>query len=107
MKSTLREKWRYITLKIHCQQQLPLTKDQFEKGLTNALLKLVGEIGYAKMMPRTITFDKDSAIVRVRRDSIDQARSALPLISNLNGMPAHLQTTYTSGTIRKSKTKQD
>ena len=104
MKATLREKWRYITLRINGQHMF--TKDQFERALTNALLRLVGEIGYAQLMARVILFDKNSAILRVRRDGAGLARSALPLISNLDRIPVHLQTVYVSGTRRKSKTKQ-
>ncbi len=103
MKATLKEKWRYITIKVHCEHSF--TKEQFERGLTAALLKLVGEIGYSQIIARVITFDKDLAIIRVRRDAIELAKQALPIITNLDNVPVHLQTTYTSGTIRKSKTK--
>ena len=101
MKTVLREKYRYIVVLIDSEERID--RKEFEGGMREEVLRILGEIGYSKVMPRVVYFSRGTGIIRVRREGCDSLRIALPLISSIDGKRTHIQTVFTSGTVRKAR----
>lgn len=103
MKPTLRENYRYIAVKIFSDSHL--VKEDLDSILKNEVLLLVGKIHYPKIMPKVAYFDypNQKAIIRCLNQGVEELKVALALITSNEGKRLHIQSIYTSGTIKKAK----
>ena len=99
MKSVLRERYRYLLIKISSEKKYE--KVEFEKNLKKEIIKIVGEINYPKIMPKIISYNNEKVIIRVRRDGLELTKIAIPLIRKFNEEDIHLQIVFISGTLKK------
>lgn len=104
MKSILREKFRYVKFKVISEKEY--TKQEFERQLRQALLMVLGEIGYSRCFPKLILYSGKEAIVKVLRDQEKETRAALALVTKFDSAPIHLQVVFVSGTIQGCKSKK-
>jgi RNase P/RNase MRP subunit POP5 len=104
MKAVLKERYRYVVFKLISTREF--SKDELERELNNAILKVIGEIGLAACMPRVIEYRDEKGIVRVLRDGTEQFLTVMALVTRLSGVPAHMMTLRTSGTIAGTKKKK-
>jgi RNase P/RNase MRP subunit POP5 len=104
MKAKLREDYRYIRFKIISEKEY--NKQEFEKHLRTALAKILGELGYAKCLPRLLYYGSGQGIIKVLRDGEKEARVALALVTKFDSSPLHLQTVFVSGTMKGCKAKK-
>lgn len=104
MKAILKERYRYVVFRFVSGREF--SKDELERELNNALLKVIGEIGLAACMPRVIEYRDGKGTIRVLRDGTEQFLTALALVTRLGGTPAHVMTLRTSGTIAGTKKKK-
>ena len=104
MKSILREKFRYIKFKIISENEY--TKQEFERCLRQALLGVLGEIGYSRCFPKLILYSSKEAIIKILRDQEKETRAAFALITRFDSAPIHLQVVFVSGTVLGCKGKK-
>ena len=104
MKAKLREDYRYVRFKIISEKEY--TKQEFEKNLRQALARILGELGYAKCLPRLLYYGSGQGIVKILRDGEKETRAALALVAKFDSNPIHLQTVFVSGTIKGCKSKK-
>lgn len=108
---TLREKKRYIGLKIYAKNKL--TKDECIQMLWNSVLNIYGEIESSKINPWLIDFkevDNDKrfeydCIVRCTRGFENEALTAFYTITNFRKNPIVAHSISTSGTIKSLNKK--
>ena len=105
MKSTLRENYRYIVVKIISRS--PLMKEDIISILRNELLEIVGKIDYSYIMPKIVYFDsyKQAVIIRVLNEGTEYFKSGLSMLTSYKNEDIHLMSIYTAGTIKKAKEK--
>ncbi|VVB65566.1 Ribonuclease P protein component 2 [Candidatus Gugararchaeum adminiculabundum] len=105
LKPTLREKKRYICFRIDSTKQL----HQPEAALLieRAVIHLFGEQGYSEINPRVIEFDHDSqtGIAKCARNSLEQFKASMALVSNIFGTPGAVRLTGVCATILRLKKK--
>ena len=103
MKGTLRQRYRYIAVRLIPSQEVD--NFEFEKRLQKALLLKLGEIDYSLSMPRVLFYNHSSAIIRTRREGIEKTSLGLALISKFGTEKIHIRSVFTSGTILGCKNK--
>jgi ribonuclease P/MRP protein subunit POP5 len=105
---TLKERKRYILFKIHSDTEI--SKDTIAKQCTEACLRFLGEFGCAEagvqFLPETWDKKTQTGIIKTGHKWVDQTKSALILIKEINGKKTTLSTISTSGTIDKVKGKR-
>lgn len=104
MKSILREKHRYIGIRIITENEI--SKLQLQSVINTELIKTMGEIGFAKADPKLVYNGRDgkTAIIRCVHTQAEVVRAGLALITKIDGNNAHFMPIFTSGTILKCKT---
>ena len=110
MKAVLREKHRYLAFGLISEKKYGLGNDKeqvrsLERAVNAELLHILGEIGLSKVMPRLILFDGKAGILRTTTKGIADLRTAVALVTSLEGSPAHLRSMLVSGTIAALKRK--
>ena len=104
---TLKERKRYILFKIHSDEEI--NKEIVAKQCTEACLRFLGEFGCAdagvQMLPETWNKKTKTGIIKTGHKWVDQTKSALILIKEINGKKAVVSTISTSGSINKLKVK--
>ena len=105
---TLKEKNRYLVYRVISEKKFKY--EEIKKSLYNAIKNFIGEYGIAKagvnIMPETFIDDKQTGIIKTNQKNIDLIKSAIMLIKEIDGKKAKIETIYTSGTIKKAKSKQ-
>ena len=104
---TLREKQRYLVFEI-------ISKKEFELGevvssIWNASLQTYGEVGvssFSLWIPGNL-YDKakKKGIVKCNHTSVEQMRSVLATIKEIEGDPVCFKVTGVTGTIKSAKNK--
>ena len=102
---TLREKNRYLVLRI-------ISKTKFEKKavqrvLWNSAFNFLGERGVSKISLWFVDWDekKQRGIVKVNRQSVEDIRASIALISKIEGEKVIPQILGISGTIKGARRK--
>ena len=103
MKAVLKEHWRYIVFRTEAEKECK--KDELDKQIQAALLKLIGELGMARTNPSLFFLKWPFGILRVSRDGADEVRTALAMVAKADEKPIHIITIYTSGTLAGAKKK--
>jgi ribonuclease P/MRP protein subunit POP5 len=105
---TLKERKRYILFKIHSDNKI--NKETALRQCTEACLRFLGEFGCAEagvqMLPETWDKEKQTGIIKTSHKWVDQTKSALMLIKNIDGQKATVSTVLTSGSINNLKKKK-
>ncbi|MCK4327586.1 MAG: ribonuclease P protein component 2 [Candidatus Diapherotrites archaeon] len=99
---TLREKRRYIEFKVHG----PTTEKDVSQAISNSVLSLFGEDGYARANFSIIEYEKGVGICRCTHEWLDNILIALAFVGQIKGEKARITVLSVSGTlktIRKAK----
>ncbi len=99
----LKEKKRYITFEIVTNGNLnkQKTKEEIEK----ACLKFLGELGVAKAGLMFISFNKVKGILKVNNKYVDEVKTALSLIKEVDNKNVIVNCIGVSGILKKTKQK--
>ncbi|WP_457612244.1 Rpp14/Pop5 family protein [Methanocaldococcus sp.] len=100
---TLREKKRYIAIKILYDGEIK--EGELINLIREASLNFYGCWGTSKANPWLVYFNYPYAIIRCQRDNVDFVRSSLILIREFKDKPINIICLGVSGTIRKAKIK--
>jgi len=103
LKSSLRQRNRYIVFSIACEKSLDRKK--VVAGVWEHLLRFYGQVGVSKTSLWVMDWDPQTSygIIKVNHGSQDLVASTLPLIANISGYKVAFRTVYVSGTLRKAR----
>lgn len=101
---TLREKRRYVLVKILGGPVEPVQKDIY-RAVSDAVSGVFGDFGAAKMHPAVVWSEGTYAIVRCTRGTEKDLCAALACVSKCGGEPVAFRAVVTSGTIAGAKDK--
>ena len=96
---TLREKRRYIKFKVHGQT----AEKDVSQALSNSVLSLFGEDGYAHSNFSIIEYEKGVGICRSSHDWLDNILVALAFVTQIKGEKARISVLEVSGTLKKTR----
>jgi len=100
---SLREKNRYIALKIRCDVELE--RNDVVNALVKSQLDLYGQVGAADQNMWVMDYDEKTvrAIVKCKHKSVREVKSAAIMISKIKGKPASLEVIKTCGTLKTAR----
>ena len=100
----LRPKWRYLAVGIESWPDAHLSRRDFQRELWYAGQNLLGDPGSADADLRLFSFDHEDgvgeAVVRTRRDTVEETRAALACIDEVDGQPVGVFVRGVAGTVR-------
>jgi ribonuclease P/MRP protein subunit POP5 len=100
----LRPKWRYLAVGLESWPDAEFSRRDFQRHLWYAGQNLLGDPGSADADLRVFSFEygggAGEAVVRTRRDTVDEARAALACIDEIDGQPLGVFVRGVSGTVR-------
>lgn len=100
----LRPKWRYLAVGIETWPDVRLSRGDFQRHLWYAGQNLLGDPGSADADLRVFGFHHadgvGEAIVRTRRDTVEEARAALACLDEIGGQEVGVFVRGVSGTVR-------
>ncbi|KYK26342.1 hypothetical protein AYK26_05100 [Euryarchaeota archaeon SM23-78] len=102
LKSSMREKKRYLAYEIISNQ--PLSRDA-DKALINQIKALLGVFSAGKAGIMSVTYNavKQRGVLRVDRKFVDNIRSCFVMIKHINNQEVLVRTLRVSGMINKVK----
>jgi len=105
----LRPRYRYLAIGIESWPDATFDRRAVQREIWNETRALLGDPGSAAVDPTVLRFDREGAdalaIVKVRRDTVDEARAALACIDAVDGDPVGLRVRGASGTVRACEEK--
>lgn len=105
----LRPRYRYLAVAIECWPDATFDRRAFQRALWQSARSLLGDPGSAGVDPSVIDFERTgpvaTAIVRVRRGTVPEARAALACMDAVDGDPVGLRVRGASGTVRACEEK--
>ncbi|MEM0154249.1 MAG: Rpp14/Pop5 family protein [Methanothrix sp.] len=95
----IRDKKRYIMLE--SASELNMEKDELDRALKQAILSLVGQLGYYYISPKLVLLiDGKHFVIRCRLQGYESMLLASALIKRLGTTETGLYTLKSSGTIK-------
>lgn len=73
------------------------------KHIDNEIRKFLGELNYGKAGIMLIDYKGNKAILKVNHKHVDEAKTALALVKDINNHQASIRTLGTSGILKKAK----
>ena len=101
MLPSLKEKKRYIVFEIKGEHKIDF--NDVKKEIDTKMLKFLGELGYGKAGLMIVEGNGNKGIIKVNNKHVDEARTALALVKDLNDEKVVIQTLGVSGILKKAK----
>jgi ribonuclease P/MRP protein subunit POP5 len=105
----LQPRWRYLAVGIETWPDAALDRDQFQRALWYSAQNLLGDVGSADADLTLFGFShadgSGEAVVRTRRDSVEQARGIITAIDSVDGVAVGIRVRGVSGTVRACEEK--
>ena len=101
--SASKERKRYILIKV--ESDLKVEKNDVERLVIQACLQFLGELNMARAGIQFVpdSWSGNTAVLRVGHKFVDETKSALALIKELNGHKVTISSLKVSGSIDKVK----
>ena len=93
----LKEKKRYLLYEITSKEKL----FNIENTIENELRNFIGNLGLAKARFKLIKTKDSKGIIKVSNKYVDEIKTGLSLISEINDTPVRISTLKVSGVINK------
>lgn len=101
---SLREKKRYIVYEVRSEQKLRF--EEVKQELEKKMLQFLGELGYGKAGVIVLNeWQGNKGMIRTNTKSVDNVKTALALVENINDKKVLIKTVGVSGIINKAKNK--
>ncbi|MBR9675609.1 hypothetical protein GOV05_01220 [Candidatus Woesearchaeota archaeon] len=101
---SLREKKRYIRYEVLSETKL--SQEKIEKAITKNTKALIGELNLSKtgmiILRNKYDEEKQSGIIKVNNKKVDEIKTALGLIKNVDDQAVIFTTTKVSGILKKA-----
>lgn len=105
----LRPRWRYLAVGLEAWPTASLDRRTVQSAFWEGIRHLLGDVGGARAAVRLLRFEyadgRGQAVVRVRRDQVEQARAGLACIDRIDDQPVGLHVRGVSGTVRACEEK--
>lgn len=105
----LRPKWRYLAVGLETWPDAHLSRSDFQRHLWYAGQNLLGDPGSADADLRVFSFQHadgvGEAVVRTRRDTVEEARAALACLAEINGQDVGVFVRGVGGTVKSCEEK--
>lgn len=100
----LRPRWRYLAVAFHTWPDATVTRELFDRAVRRSARSVLGDIGTAQMDLKILAFSytdgAGTAVVRTRRETVQETRAAIACVSEIDGQPLGVHIRGTSGTVR-------
>lgn len=101
---SLKEKKRYVAFEVLSDKAV--SQNSAKESISNALLKLFGEMGMAKAGLMFLPdWEHSKGIARVNSSCVNDLKAAMALISSIDGDKAIVRSTGVSGILNKARKK--
>ncbi len=104
MLPTLREKKRYLVFEVVSEK--PAAWPAVRKSLEEGILRHIGELGYAKAGVQILDEQWNASLsrgmLRTTHTSLDDVRSSLGLVRDIEGKPAIVRSVGASGILKRA-----
>lgn len=102
---SLRERNRYIAFELI--SSVKFSRGDVVKALWASVLRFLGEYGASKTSFWVMEWDeeKQNGIIKVNNKCVDEVRSALTLLKEINNVSVIYHTLGVSGTVKKTRKK--
>lgn len=102
---TLRERNRYIAFELISDSRFK--REEVVKAVWNTVLRFLGESGASKTSLWLMDWseEKQSGILKVNHNSVDEVRAALALLKDINKVNCIPHVFGVSGTVKKTREK--
>ena len=102
---SLKEKKRYLSFEIISEHSF--SADDVSKAAMDSILSLLGtlEAGKAGLMFLSDKYSNNSGIIKTNHKFVDKVRTALALVSKIDGEDMLIRTRIVSGTLKKAISK--
>jgi ribonuclease P/MRP protein subunit POP5 len=105
----LRPRYRYLAVEIETWPDADLDRRDFQDAVWSSARTFLGEATSAAIDLQVIESDfwtgGGSVLVRVRRDTVEQARAALACVSSVSEQPVRVGVRGIGGTVRATESK--
>ncbi len=105
----LRPRWRYVAVELEAWPDAEIDRSTFQRSLWFAAQNLIGDVGSARVDLKVLDFrfteGAGTAVVRTRRDAVDETRAVLACLDEVDGAPVGLRVRGVSGTVRACEEK--
>lgn len=96
---SLKEKKRYIVFEVIGDS---VKVELMKKSVSEALKKFLGEYGFSKLNYRFVNHDTNKGMIKVSNKFVDHVKTALIMISKIDGKEVIVRSVGVSGTINKA-----
>jgi ribonuclease P/MRP protein subunit POP5 len=100
---SLREKKRYIVYEAISDKKL--NSNEIKQSIDDALLKFIGEFGYAKAGPLFVQTKNNKGIIRINNKYLNEIKTSLALIEKIKNKKVIIKTIGVSGILKKARLK--
>lgn len=97
---SLKEKKRYILFEILSEKSF--STPEVETAVRQALQAFLGVLGVARALPMLMKIKNNKFIIRVGSSYVDECKSALILLKEIEKRPVILRSVVTSGMLNKA-----
>ncbi|GAG03138.1 unnamed protein product [marine sediment metagenome] len=102
--SSLREKKRYIVYEVKAEPRLNFK--EVKQELEKKMLQFLGELGYGKAGVVILNeWQSNKGMIRTNTKSVENVKTALALVENINDKKVLVRTIGISGMLNKAKNK--
>ena len=102
---SLREKKRYIAYKVVSDRGI--NEKVAKTAINSYILKFLGELGYAKAGIIPIDYRNGKGIVKTSHNYINEVKTAMALIDNIDNNLATVKSICVSGSLSKAISKME
>jgi ribonuclease P/MRP protein subunit POP5 len=103
----LRPRYRYLAVEVETWPDAEFDRGEFADALGTAARSLLGDAETAAIDLRVVDLELEagggSAIVRVRRNTVDRARAAVACVDAVAGQPVRIGVRGVGGTLRATE----
>src|SRR3989344_2065220 len=97
----MKEKKRYINYHVH--SPATLQPGDIARAVSTTLATYLGELGYGAAGIQLVATTPTGGIIKTSHTSVDQVKSGLLMITNINEQPALAHSTNVSGILNKAQ----
>lgn len=103
---TMREKRRYITARVECEQ--PCEKKDAVRALWDVAFEFLGVLGASESSFWVMDFDEKSqeAVIRCNNESVSRVLAILAFFDKVSNKKARIHIISVTGTIKKAKSSR-
>ena len=101
LRPTTRERQRYLTYEAHTS--MPIDPTTLRASIQEELLSFLGELTYGEAGIQMMNVQRNQGVIRMNHTHVDQVKTGLMMIQDIQGQPANVHSVTVSGMIHKAR----